>query len=156
MLLVLPSQGGRHAHTSSADAERATENLVTRAWPKCGPEKLFRMFTDDQTIPVKEPNSIHEVYVGVVLAPGEAMEQRARSDKKLELRIAKYALGASAILTVIGVVLFLLSKQESVVRWLSGATDRLATTALATMALSWLNFRVHLAELQRQPVVDWR
>jgi hypothetical protein len=150
-----PAVDIRWRHRVSRSLERATEQLVSKVWESSGVEKLFQPFTDDHTIPVREPNSVHEAYSGTVLPPGPKMKHRARADKRHEWQLVGYSAIAAALFTAVGFILFMRTGADAPLRWWSGASDRLATTALATMAVSYLQYRSHLLKLQSTPVIHW-
>ena len=80
----------------------------------------------------------------------------AKLDRRTELRLFWMMLIATGVFFVIGFVLYVLSSPEGWLRWVSGAFDRLATTAAATAAVSYLGYLFHLRELRQKPVIDWK
>lgn len=153
-----PSVTFRWRHRVSRSLERATEELVEKIWLSSNDDStaLFRPFTSSHSIPVREPRSTTDAYVGEILQPGPRLVSRARKDKKTEVRVALWSFVGTAICFVAGFVLFLCSQPEGTLRWISGAFDRLATTGAATAVVSYLSYRFHLQDLQRKPIIDWK
>lgn len=151
-----PTMSVRWRHRVSRSLERATEEFVARLWEQAGPDKMFQEFALGHTIPVREPLSTTDAYIGEVLPPGPKLKELARHGKSIELKIAKWSLIVTALCFLAGGILFYLSTADSVMRWSSGVFDRLATTGAATAAVSYLNYLFHLHELQRKPIIDWK
>jgi hypothetical protein len=146
----------RWRHRVSRSLEQATEDLVAKVWESSGSGKLFTAFPSHCIVPVREPLNTSDAYLGEVLPPGPLLKQRAKEDKKTELKIFWVMLFATLLAFGLGFTLFFLSSPEHVVRWISSAFDRLATTAAATAAVSFLSYYFHLHELQRKPMIDWK
>jgi len=145
----------RWRHKLSRSLERATEHLIACVWEAAGPDKVFREFPEGATVPVREPRSTNEAYVGVILARRSRRRERARAEKGTERKLAFGGLLATAMSLLAGYVLFYSSTPGSYVLWLSGFFDRLATTALATSAVAYLQYWFHLRDLERKPIIDW-
>ncbi len=151
-----PSITIRWRHRVSRSLERATEELVQKIWKNSGQEHLFEPFTHGHSIPVREPHSTTDAYLGEILPPGGRLRERAKRDKKSELRVARWAVIVTVACFLIGLILYLFSDPNSFLRWVSGAFDRLATTGAATAMVSYLSYLFHLQELSRKPVIDWK
>ncbi|MET0398919.1 MAG: hypothetical protein ABW277_19160 [Longimicrobiaceae bacterium] len=152
----LPNVTVRWRQRVSKSLERATEELVAKVWQNSGPGNLFEPFSPGHNVPVREPRSTTDAYVGEILPPGPRLKQRARADKSAELKTALWVSIATGACFVTGLLLFLVSSPDSGLRWVSGAFDRLATTGAATAVVSYLSYLFHLRELQRKPIIDWK
>jgi hypothetical protein len=151
-----PTMNVRWRHRVSRSLERATEDFVAKLWDEAGPDKKFKEFEAGHTIPVREPLSITDAYIGEVLPPGPKLKELARRGKSIELKIAKWSIIVTILCFLAGGLLFYFSQPDSMKRWWSGVFDRLATTGAATAAVSYLNYLFHLHDLQRKPIVDWK
>jgi len=151
-----PTVSIRWSHRVSRSLEHATEELVLKIWKSCGPGKLFQSFSTNHIIPVREPLSTSEAYFGEILSTGELLKQRAKADKKTEIRICWIMFFAALSCSGIGYILLDLYSSANSTRWFSGVFDRLATAALATAAVSYLNYFCHLSDLRRKPIIDWK
>jgi len=129
---------------------------VRKVWEVSESGSTFAPFAPEQSIPVREPLSVADAYVGKVLPPGKLMKARARLDKKAELQLARWFAFITLACFVVGGILFDVSRADSRVRWLSGAFDRLATAAAVTWVVSYLNYYFYLRELESKPIVDWQ
>lgn len=145
----------RWRHFSTKSLEYATQQLIDVVWANAGPDKLFHEFESGHRIPVREPLSTNDAYSGTVLGPRSARVARARAEKRSELRIAVGSLCVFAVCTIVGGYLFMHSQVQDFTRWLSGAVDRLATTALATSAVSYLTYLFRRGELVERPSINW-
>ena len=151
-----PSVIIRWRHRVSKSLEHATKELVDKVWLNSGPDKMFEPFSPGQNIPVREPRSTTDAYVGEILPPGPRIRERARTDKRTELRIVNVAAFVTLISLVIGFTLFIVSSPDGTLRWVSGFFDRLTTTSAMTGVVSWLSYYFHFKDLQRKPIVDWK
>jgi len=151
-----PTVTVRWRHRSTLSLERATEELITSVWENSGPEKLFHKFELGHRIPVREPLSTNDAYVGEVLGTTKARVMRAKEEKRSELRIAFFAAVTALVCTIGGIYTFLHSKPEDFVHWIGGALDRIATVALVTAAVSWLGYRFRRQELEEKPTINWQ
>lgn len=151
-----PTMSVRWRHRVSRSLERATEDFVAKLWDEAGPDKKFKEFASGHTIPVREPLSTTDAYIGEVLPPGPKLKELAKRGKSIELKISKWSLIVTVLCFVLGGVLYYNSKSDSLARWWSGVFDRLATTGAATAAVSYLNYLFHLHDLKRKPIVDWK
>lgn len=145
----------RWRHKVSRSLERASEELVAKIWQEVNSAKLFEPFTPTHRIPVREPNSTTDAYIGEILVPGPRLKDRAKKDKKTELKLGNWAIIGTAICFAGGLALFTVSQPESLLRWVSSAFDRLATTGATTAVVSYLSYYFHVWELQRKPIIDW-
>lgn len=145
----------RWRHFSTKSLEYATQELINVVWTNAGPDKLFHEFEPGHRIPVREPLSTNDAYSGEILGPRSARMARAKVEKRSERRIALGAMLVFTICTAAGGFLFLHSQTQDFLRWLSGAVDRLATTALATAAVSYLTYRFRREELVARPNINW-
>jgi len=151
-----PSVIIRWRHRVSKSLEHATKALVDKVWLNSGPDKMFEPFSSGQNIPVREPRSTTDAYVGEILPPGPRIRERARADRRTELRIVNVAAGVTLLSLVVGFALFIISDPNGNLRWVSSFFDRLATTAAMTGAVSYLSYYFHFRDLQRKPTVDWK
>jgi len=145
----------RWRHFSTRSLEYATQVLIDVVWANAGPDKLFHEFESGHRIPVREPLSTNDAYSGEILGPPQARIARARTEKRSEIRNATGSLVVFIFCTVGGCYLFMHSQAQDFLRWLSGAVDRVATTALATAAISYLAYRFRRQELVARPNINW-
>jgi hypothetical protein len=129
---------------------------VRKVWEVSESGSTFAPFAPEQSIPVREPLSVADAYVGKVLPPGQLMKARARLDKKAELQLARWFALITLACFVVGGVLFDVSRADTFARWLSGAFDRLATAAAVTWVVSYLNYHFYLRDIESKPIVDWQ
>lgn len=151
-----PSITVRWRHKVSKSLERATEEFVDRVWDEASAGRLFEKFSQGHRIPVREPNSTTDAYIGEILSPGPLLKDRAKKDKQTELKLGKFSLIATFIFFIIAFYLFITSAPDSLPRWTSGVFDRLATTGATTALLSYLSYFFHAWELKIKPIIDWK
>jgi hypothetical protein len=146
----------RWRQRSTLSLERATEELVASVSNHAGPDKLFHPFEAGHRIPVREPLSNINAYSGEILGTKDARVRLAREEKKSERRIAIGSIIIFLLCTVAGFLCFRFSNPDATLRWISGALDRLATTALATAGVSYLGYFFARRDLLLKPVIDWQ
>ena len=147
----------RWRHRITRSLESATARLVSSACGLISEGKLFRQFKQEQIVVVREPLSTSDAYIGEILSPGPLLVERARNDKKTEIWITTTMLIGTAVFFVLGFYFFRIKPDpNSIDRWISGFFDRLATTALLTAAISYLSYYLHLRDLRKKTIIDWK
>jgi hypothetical protein len=143
----------RLRHQISKSLEAATEELIKKIINR---EDLFEKL-ENFKIPVREPGSTSNAYIGLVCLPADpALKQKAKQDKFLERKTAYLSIIAMTVFSVVGFYLFFISSSDTGLRWVSGFFDRFATTFAATAALSFANYKFYLSKLKNQPIISWK
>jgi hypothetical protein len=150
-----PSVTIRSRHRSTKSLQYATERLIELVLDHAGPGKLFHEFEPNHHIPVREPYSTNDAYSGTVLGRKRDRVALARAESKPELWISAGAFVAALICTYAGYRLFKASGPDDVARWVSGALDRLATTGLATAAVSYMGYFFRKRQFIEKSIIHW-
>lgn len=146
----------RFRHHLSRSLEQATENLVNHIWNESGPNKKFQYFQENQIIPVREPRSIHDTYQGEIISQDKQLYKQARNEKKIEYIIFIIFSSLTIICSCLGFYLFISSKSEESIRWVSGFFDRLATGAIVASLTAYFNFRFYINNLKKKQPIEWK
>lgn len=152
-----PTLTVRWRHRYPRSLEYGTETFVSEVIKSGGPGKVFVPLRAETIIPVREPQNTSDAYAGHIHPPSVTeIQTRARIERGTEWNIARIMLMATLLFFVAGYLLFRDSTCDDLVRWLSGACDRLATTAAASAAVAYLSYYFHLKELRRKPIIEWK
>lgn len=146
----------RWRHRISKSLERVTEEFIKNLFLQFDCGTIFEPFAPEHIVSVREPLNTMDAYIGEVILSGKKLKEKAKKDKSIERRIGLCSFYAAILFFLAGLFLFNQSISDTFLRWLSGACDRLATTAAATAIFSYLNYFFHLYDLQKKPIVEWK
>jgi hypothetical protein len=149
----------RLRNQSSPDLRKACDELVSALQNYVDNKQGDFEFSD--AIEVLEPNSLHHAYYGEPL-PASARKKwlLARTERRGEW-ISGNILLAAAILLIILTIPYISSSLSLVltkewINWFDGVVGRLATSALASSAVSYVAVLIHFFGLKRLGTIRWQ